>query len=101
MCIRDRTTTAKGQIGICATSSDRMNYDLLTVDMESRDWRKDKICLGATAGLYGGVNKDFYRFDSSVLYGYAAVSYTHLDVYKRQGIGKGRNISVRQVRGSG
>ena len=66
------TTTAGGQIGICATSPDRMNYDLLTVDMKSLDWSKDKIYLGATACLYGGVNKDFYRFDSSVLYGYAA-----------------------------
>ena len=27
------TTTAEGKIGICATSSDRMNYDLLTVDV--------------------------------------------------------------------
>ena len=59
------TMTAGGQIGICATSPDRMNYDLLTVDMKSLDWSKDKIYLGATAGLYGGVNKDFYRFDSS------------------------------------
>lgn len=83
------TTTAKGQIGICATSSDRMNYDLLTVDMESRDWRKDKICLGATAGLYGGVNKDFYRFDSSVLYGYAAGAQEGIPVFNWSDMGLG------------
>lgn len=64
-------TTAEGQIGICTTSTDRMNYDLLTVDMDSRDWSKDKVYLGITAGLYGGVNNNFYRFDSSNLYGYA------------------------------
>ncbi len=53
------TTTAGGQIGICVTSPDRMNYDLLTVDMKSRDWSKDKIYLGATAGLYGGCEQRF------------------------------------------
>lgn len=83
------TTTAEGQIGICATSSDRMNYDLLTVDMESQDWRKDKIYLGATAGLYGGVNKDFYRFDSSVLYGYAAGAQEGIPVFNWSDMGLG------------
>ena len=83
------TTTAEGQIGICATSPDRMNYDLLTVDMESQDWRKDKIYLGATAGLYGGVNKDFYRFDSSVLYGYAAGAQEGIPVFNWSDMGLG------------
>ena len=83
------TTTAGGQIGICATSSDRMNYDLLTVDMKSRDWSKDKIYLGATAGLYGGVNKDFYRFDSSVLYGYAAGAQEGSPVFNWSDMGLG------------
>ena len=83
------TTTAGGQIGICATSPDRMNYDLLTVDMKSRDWSKDKIYLGATAGLYGGVNKDFYRFDSSVLYGYAAGAQEGSPVFNWSDMGLG------------
>lgn len=65
-------TTAEGQIGVCAASADRMNYDLLFVDMESRSWKEDRIHLGAAAGLYGGVSSSFYRFDSSSLYGYAA-----------------------------
>ena len=42
------TTTAEGQIGICATSSDRMNYDLLTVDMESQMCIRDRILLDAS-----------------------------------------------------
>lgn len=83
------TMTAGGQIGICATSPDRMNYDLLTVDMKSRDWSKDKIYLGATAGLYGGVNKDFYRFDSSVLYGYAAGAQEGSPVFNWSDMGLG------------
>ncbi len=83
------TTTAGGQIGICATSSDRMNHDLLTVDMESQDWSKDKIHLGAAAGLYGGVNKDFYRFDSSVLYGYAAGGQEGIPVFNWSDMGLG------------
>lgn len=64
-------TTAEGQIGVCVSSADRMNYNLLTVDMKSRDWNKDRIYLGATAGLYGGTSSDFYRFDSSSLFSYA------------------------------
>lgn len=51
-----------------------MDYDLLTVDMKSRDWNKDRIYLKATAGLYGGSSNSFYRFDSSSLYSYAAGS---------------------------
>ena len=82
-------TTAGGQIGICATSSDRINHDLLTVDMESQDWSKDKIHLGAAAGLYGGLNKDFYRFDSSVLYGYAAGGQEGIPVFNWSDMGLG------------
>ena len=66
-----------------------MNYDLLTVDMKSLDWSKDKIYLGATAGLYGGVNKDFYRFDSSVLYGYAAGAQEGSPVFNWSDMGLG------------
>ena len=82
-------TTAGGQIVICATSSDRINHDLLTVDMESQDWSKDKIHLGAAAGLYGGLNKDFYRFDSSVLYGYAAGGQEGIPVFNWSDMGLG------------
>lgn len=63
-------TTAEGQIGVCTSSADRLNYELLTVDMEGRDWSKNKIYLGATTGLYGGTSSNFYRFDSSSLFGY-------------------------------
>lgn len=49
-----------------------MDYNLLTVDMKSRDWNKNGIYLGVTAGLYGGTGSNFYRFDSSSLYGYSA-----------------------------
>ena len=62
-------TTAEGQIGVCVG---RMDYNLLTVDMKSRDWNKDTINLGTTAGLYGGTDSNFYRFDSSSLYRYSA-----------------------------
>lgn len=65
-------TTAEGQIGVCASAADRMSYDLLHVDMKSRDWSEDRIHLGATAGLFGGSTSNFYRFDSSSLYGYPA-----------------------------
>ncbi len=64
-------TTAEGKIGVCATTSDRMNYNLLTVDIEGKDWNKDVIYLGAVTGLYGGSISNFYRFDSSNLYGYS------------------------------
>lgn len=63
-------TTAEGQIGICAASADRMNYELFTVDMNAQDWSRDRIYLGTTEGVYGGANNNFYRFDSSNLYGY-------------------------------
>ena len=63
-------TTAEGKIGVCATTSDRMNYDLLTVDMDNKNWHKDIIYLGAVTGIYGGHTSNFYRFDSSSLYGY-------------------------------
>lgn len=63
-------TTAEGQIGICTSSADRLNYELLTVDMKGRDWNKNKVYLGATMGLYGGTSSNFYRFDSSSLFGY-------------------------------
>lgn len=63
-------TTAEGQIGVCTSSADRINYELLTVDMKGRDWNKNKVYLGATIGLYGGTSSNFYRFDSSSLFGY-------------------------------
>lgn len=63
-------TTAEGQIGVCTSSADRLNYELLTVDMKGRDWSKNKVYLGATIGLYGGASSSFYRYDSSSLFGY-------------------------------
>lgn len=66
-------TTAEGQIGVCTSSADRLNYELLTVDMKGRDWSKNKVYLGATIGLYGGASS-FYRYDSSSLFGYSVGS---------------------------
>lgn len=65
-------TTGEGQIGVCATTADRANYHLLTVDIDNKDWHKDPIYLGTTAGLFGGSTNNFYLFDSSSLYGYSA-----------------------------
>lgn len=65
-------TTGEGQIGVCATTTDRANYNLLTVDIDNKDWHKDPIYLGTTAGLFGGSTNNFYLFDSSSLYGYSA-----------------------------
>lgn len=62
--------TAEGRNGICSSSANRMNYELLTVDMKNKNWSKDKIYLGAAAGLYGGISNNFYRFDGSSLYRY-------------------------------
>lgn len=64
-------TTAGGRIGVCVSAADRINYDLLHVDMKNRDWDEERIHLGAVAGLYGGISSSFYRFDSSALYGYS------------------------------
>ena len=80
-------TTAEGQIGVCASSANRMDYDLLTVDMKSRDWNKDRIYLKATAGLYGGSSNSFYRFDSSSLYSYAAGSQEGRHVFNWSDVG--------------
>lgn len=64
-----------------------MDYDLLTVDMKSRDWNKDRIYLKATAGLYGGSSNSFYRFDSSSLYSYAAGSQEGRHVFNWSDVG--------------
>lgn len=69
--LRTTITTSEGQIGVCTSAADRMNYELLTVDIKEKDWSKDKIYLGATTGLYGGISSNFYRFDSSSLFGYS------------------------------
>ena len=80
-------TTAEGKIGVCASTANRMDYDLLTVDMKSRDWNKDRIYLKATAGLYGGSSNSFYRFDSSSLYSYAAGSQEGRHVFNWSDVG--------------
>jgi len=63
-------TTAQGKIGVCAATSDRMNYNLLTVDVANKSWAENKMYLGTTAGLYGGLTHDFLLFDSTNLYSY-------------------------------
>ena len=65
-------TTAEGQIGVCATTTDRANYHLLTVDIDNKDWRRDPIYLGTTAGLFGGSTDNFYLLTPQSLYGYSA-----------------------------
>lgn len=82
-------TTAQGRIGVCATAADRMNYDLLYVDMNNRDWDEDRIFLGATAGLYGGSSNNFYRFDSASLYGYPAGSQEGRQIFGWTDVGLG------------
>ena len=79
--------TAEGKIGVCASTANRMDYELLTVDMKSRDWNKDRIYLKATAGLYGGSSNSFYRFDSSSLYSYAAGSQEGRHVFNWSDVG--------------
>ncbi len=82
-------TTAEGQIGVCSSAADRMNYDLLSVDIKSRDWSEDRIHLGATAGLYGGSTSNFYRFDSSSLYGYPAGAREGRQLFRWTDVGLG------------
>lgn len=65
-------TTAEGKIGVCSAATDRMNYNLLTVDVDNEAWDDDEINLGTTTGLYGGITNSFYLFDSTDLYGYNA-----------------------------
>ena len=65
-------TTAEGKIGVCTTAQDRMNYNLLTVDMDKKKWSDEVVFLGTVAGLYGGNSDSFYLFDSSSLYGYSS-----------------------------
>lgn len=64
-------TTAEGKIGVCATGLDRVNYNLLTVDVAKKGWGDAKTYLGTTVGVYGGIAESFYLFDSSDLYGYS------------------------------
>lgn len=85
----ETVTTAEGLVGICAKTRDRMNYQLLALDIEKERWAEDKQYLGTAFGIYGGTKNSFYLFDGSSLYAYSSGSKDRQLVFNAADLGIG------------